>query len=69
MKGPENVNARLRNEKKAAKEKTLPTLDLSGKHPVSALVELCSKKKWKEPKFINEECGTGFKFKVIYIII
>jgi len=64
MKGPENVNARLRNEKKAAKEKTLPTLDLSGKHPVSALMELCSKKKWKEPKFINEECGTGFKFKV-----
>ena len=67
MKGPENVNARLRNEKKAAKEKSLPTLDLSGKHPVSALMELCSKKKWKEPKFINEECGSGFKFKVIML--
>ena len=64
MKGPENVNARLRNEKKAAKDKIPPTLDLSGKHPVSALMELCSKKKWKEPKFSTETCGAGFIFKV-----
>jgi len=64
MKGPENVNARIRNEKKAAKEKTLPTLDLKGKHPVSALMELCSKQKWKEPKFVSVIDGYGFKFKV-----
>ena len=64
MRGPENVNARLKNSKKTAKEKSPPKLDLSGKHPVSALVELCSKKKWKEPKFTGEVSKTGFRFKV-----
>jgi len=64
MKGPENVNARLKNCKKAAKEKTPQTLDLTGKHPVSALMELCSKKKWKEPRFISEISPAGFMFKV-----
>jgi len=64
MKGPENVNARLKSCKKAAKEKIAPTLDLTGKHPVSALMELCSKKKWKEPRFITETSPAGFMFKV-----
>lgn len=64
MKGPENVNARLKSCKKAVKDKTPPTLDLTGKHPVSALMEICSKKKWKEPRFISEISPAGFLFKV-----
>jgi len=64
MKGPENFNARLKQNKKIAKVKEAPILDISGKHPVSALMELCSKKKWKEPKFTSDPSSRGFKFKV-----
>ena len=66
MKGPENFNARLKQNKKIAKVKEAPILDISGKHPVSALMELCSKKKWKEPKFTSDPSSRGFKFKVSY---
>lgn len=43
--------------------------DLSGKHPVSALTELCSKRKWGAPAFeLVSECGPAhrknFLFKV-----
>merc|ERR1719369_165454 len=62
MKGPENLKDRLKHCKKESKDKI--TLDLSGKHPVSALMELSSRRRWKEPKFINEICETGFKFTV-----
>ena len=62
MKGPENLKDRMKNCKKESKEKV--PLDLSGKHPVSAIMELCSKKRWKEPKFISEMGPAGFKFKV-----
>ena len=62
MKGPENLKDRMKNCKKESKEKV--PLDLSGKHPVSAIMELCSKKRWNEPKFISEMGPAGFKFKV-----
>ena len=62
MKGPENLKDRMKNCKKELKEKV--PLDLSGKHPVSAIMELCSKKRWNEPKFISEMGPAGFKFKV-----
>ena len=58
MKGPINVNAQMKMWKKALK------LDLSGKHPVSALIELCCKLKWKELKFTLELSSSGFQFKV-----
>nr|XP_027234284.1 protein SON-like [Penaeus vannamei] len=36
--------------------------DLSGKHPVSALVELCSKRKWSPPEFeMVFDCGPEHK--------
>ncbi|XP_045618334.2 NK-tumor recognition protein isoform X5 [Procambarus clarkii] len=36
--------------------------DLSGKHPVSALVELCSKRKWSPPDFeMVFDCGPDHK--------
>lgn len=36
--------------------------DLSGKHPVSALVELCNKRKWGPPQFeIIHESGPDHK--------
>lgn len=40
-----------------------PTVkDLSGKHPVSALVELCNKRKWGPPQFeFIFECGPDHK--------
>lgn len=39
-----------------------PIRDLSGKHPVSALVELCNKRKWGPPQFdFIFECGPDHK--------
>jgi len=42
---------------KAPEPDAVPT-DLSGKHPVSALMELCSKRRWGEPLF-NTVSDTG----------
>jgi len=58
--------------KKSMTPKTVPSgikTNLSGKHPVSALVELCSKRRWKSPEFIVvNEAGPDhqrhFMFKV-----
>ncbi|KAM5180359.1 protein SON [Mantella aurantiaca] len=37
---------------KAANKLTMPVIkDLSGKHPISVLMELCNKKKWSPPDF------------------
>ncbi|XP_069800703.1 protein SON isoform X2 [Dendropsophus ebraccatus] len=37
---------------KASNKLALPAMkDLSGKHPISALMELCNKKKWSPPEF------------------
>ncbi|XP_075710675.1 protein SON isoform X2 [Rhinoderma darwinii] len=37
---------------KASNKRALPVMkDLSGKHPISALMELCNKKKWSPPEF------------------
>eukprot|EP00092_Neocalanus_flemingeri_P023572 GFUD01025562.1.p1 GENE.GFUD01025562.1~~GFUD01025562.1.p1 ORF type:complete len:384 (+),score=111.63 GFUD01025562.1:49-1200(+) len=62
MKGPENMKDRLKKCKKEVKDKE--PLDLTGKHPVSAIMELCSKKRWAEPRFISETGSAGFKFRV-----
>ncbi|KAM8976993.1 protein SON [Pelodytes ibericus] len=38
---------------KAPNKLALPVMkDLSGKHPISALMELCNKKKWSPPEFV-----------------
>ncbi|XP_041439349.1 uncharacterized protein son.S isoform X2 [Xenopus laevis] len=38
---------------KASNKLALPMMkDLSGKHPISALMELCNKKKWSPPEFV-----------------
>ncbi|KAM9320386.1 protein SON [Gastrophryne carolinensis] len=38
---------------KASNKLVLPAMkDLSGKHPISALMELCNKKKWSPPDFL-----------------
>lgn len=37
---------------KASNKLTMPVIkDLSGKHPISVLMELCNKKKWSPPDF------------------
>lgn len=38
-------------KEKAAKKSTPAVLDLQGKHPVSALAEYCSKRKWQLPDY------------------
>ena len=43
MKGPENTNTRLKLAKKELKQNRGDNIDLSGKHPVSALMELCQR--------------------------
>merc|ERR1712059_61840 len=41
--------------------------DLSGKHPVSALTELCSKRRWGPPIFTQAfECGPPHKKQYIF---
>ena len=41
--------------------------DLSGKHPVSALTELCSKRRWGPPMFSQAfECGPPHKKQFIF---
>ncbi|XP_076820646.1 protein Son-like isoform X1 [Clavelina lepadiformis] len=50
--------------------KTHPVVrDLSGKHPVSALMEICSKRRWKPPDFVlvlnsGPDHSRSFMFKV-----
>ena len=40
---------------------------LSGKHPVSALTELCSKRRWGPPIFTQAfECGPPHKKQYVY---
>ncbi|XP_062906514.1 protein SON-like isoform X1 [Mobula hypostoma] len=58
-------------EKTQKKFGNFPILkDLSGKHPVSALIEICNKRKWPPPKFLMV-CDSGpdhckhFLFKVM----
>ena len=48
--------------------------DLSGKHPVSAINEICSKRKWSPPDFqIVRNDGPDhhrtFMFKVLYVVL
>jgi hypothetical protein len=64
MKGPENVHLRLRQQKKAARDRV--PLELEGKHPVSAVAELCQRRGWQQPTFSTEQpaSGGGFLFKV-----
>merc|ERR1719460_790108 len=63
MKGPENVHQRLRIQKRMVKDRA--PLDVVGKHPVSALVEVCQKRGWNPPAYITEPCkGAGFLLKV-----
>ena len=64
MKGPENINTRLKLAKKGIKHQGAEKIDLSGKHPVSALMELCQKRGWQEPSFSEERGKEGFKFRV-----
>jgi hypothetical protein len=41
--------------------------DLSGKHPVSALTELCSKRRWGPPIFTQAfDCGPPHKKQFIF---
>ena len=41
--------------------------DLSGKHPVSALTELCSKRRWGPPIFTQAfECGPPHKKQYVF---
>jgi len=63
MKGPENVHQRLRLQKRMVKDKA--PLDVVGKHPVSALVELCQRRGWNPPAYVTEpSTGAGFLLKV-----
>ncbi|MPC29236.1 Protein SON [Portunus trituberculatus] len=50
-------------EEVTPKKQPIPLVkDLSGKHPVSALVELCSKRKWSPPDFeMVFDCGPDHK--------
>ena len=64
MKGPENTNTRLKLAKKEIKQQRVEKIDLSGKHPVSGLMELCQKRGWQEPKFSEERGAEGFRFRV-----
>ena len=70
MKGPESASQRLKIAKKEAKvakaasQPPAKQLDLAGKHPVSALMELCQKRGWKEPRFGEESGPKGFRFTV-----
>ena len=41
--------------------------DLSGKHPVSALMELCSKRRWGPPTFSQAfDCGPPHKKQYVF---
>ena len=41
--------------------------DLAGKHPVSALTELCSKRRWGPPVFeIAFDCGPPHKKQYVF---
>jgi len=69
MKGPEDFRERIKVAKKEAKvakqkiQETTP-VDVSDKHPVSALMELCQKRGWQEPRFTEERSHKGFRFAV-----
>ena len=66
MKGPENSNTRIKLAKKESKQqhRADTNIDLTGKHPVSALLELCHKRGWREPRFSEETGVGGFRFRV-----
>ena len=66
MKGPENSNTRIKLAKKESKQqhRADTNIDLTGKHPVSALLELCHKRGWREPRFSEEPGVGGFRFRV-----
>jgi len=69
MKGPEDFRERIKvakKEAKVAKQKIqeTATVDVSDKHPVSALMELCQKRGWQEPRFSEERGQKGFRFTV-----
>ena len=65
MKGPKNVPQRPMLEKKESRALRQKPLDLTGKHPVSALTELCQSRGWLSPNFSSEQAkGTGFLMKV-----
>merc|ERR1712059_183335 len=54
---------RVKTEKQVQKAKV--PLDLSGKHPISALMELSQRKKWPEPTFMPQYNGGKFLFTVV----
>ena len=61
------------SKKKKAGGTAAPIRDLSGKNPISALMELCTKKKWDAPDFlVVDETGPGhqrnFLFKVGFFV-
>ena len=71
MKGPENVKDRLKETRKAprkkvpAEEVSEAKVDLEGKHPTSGLMEICTRRKWPQPRFSEERLATGgFRFRV-----
>lgn len=64
MEAPPVPNAR--KQKVAASGLAATMKDLSDKHPVSALMEVCSKRRWQPPSFsLVDPCNTKiFTFKV-----
>ena len=65
MKGPDKFSDRVKVARKEAKARQEPaSLNLVGKHPTSALVELCQKRGWSEPRFREERSSAGFRFSV-----
>ena len=66
MKGPENTNTRIKMARKESKlrHKADTSQDQTDKHPVSALLELCHKRGWKDPRFVEERGAGGFRFRV-----
>ncbi|KAK3098793.1 hypothetical protein FSP39_023165 [Pinctada imbricata] len=58
------------NAKKMMPGKAPVVRDLSGKHPVSALVELCNKRRWGAPDFqLIHESGPDHKKHFLYKVI
>jgi len=55
----------LASQEEKATYKLLPKIERvvnkSGKHPVSALMDISARRKWKQPKFYNQDCKGGFK--------
>ena len=46
---------------------TMTGVDLSGKHPVTALMELSTRRRWGAPNFVQAfECGPSHKKQYVY---